>query len=288
MGDDTYQVAEKATLMAHRMFETHQPTIQSTAKIHTHVGYRAISIAAIVLEYDRIIETKGYLGVPYTDDQGNMVRTQSIDEFCRHFLSHNAAWFRQQKALLDTLGETTVEWLTDLGVSGRRLAQLKAAPEDLRRQMAQAVESGDRDSALSLIEAATSGARQDKEQADARLLAQEKIIARKEQRINELDQQLAAREVADDRHQAAMDIQVEVTRAAADAHDAIDMLEACRNTFLGSQMPDTDVSMLAVTTYDLVEQVYAAAQNLMSRCQDELAGYRTVVAPTADGGPDDR
>ena len=282
----TARVTEQATLLAHRMFEHHREALAAAGAIQTHAGYQRLSSVALVHEYERLMESKAYLGVPYTDEHGNLVTTQNIKEFCREFMPYDDSWFRQQRALLDTLGADVVDWLSDLHVSRRKMTMLKHAPADFREGVAAAIESGDTDTALALIDQCNALAAEEQRRSvdlENRVEAQDKIIARKEQRINDLDEQLAARDAAADRHGDAANMQVEIIRAAADAHDALALLEACRNTFLGSdELPDLDVSMLAVTTYDLVEQVYAAAQELMTRCEYELSGYRSVVLPAGE------
>ena len=290
-GRDTLpaNIDQQSVLLAHNMFDQHKVALEAAAKISTHTGYQTISSAAVLREYERLTESKSYLGVPYTDAHGNLVMTQSIDEFCRQFLPHGADWFRKQRALLDTLGDAAVDFLTALGVSGRRLAAIKDAPDELRETLAQAVKAGDKDRALFLADRMAAEVRAAAEASEAlatRAGALEQIIERKDKRINELDERLTVRDRARAERQAAVEsLQVDITRAASDALDALAQLDDARNALLSDTgLPDPDVSLLAVTCHDLAGQVYASAQDVMARCEAELSGWRNVAAP-ADGAP---
>ena len=164
------------------------------AQFFTTVGDKLIAESAI-----KIREGKQYKGLPYQDDAGNLRHVGDFSEFCQAFLGKSYTRTMELISNYNQLGPDLYEQAEKLGFRQRDYNALKALPVDDKALIAQAIESESFENALDLMQQLAAKHQNEKltlkKQADEltkTLTARDSVIAKKDEKLNELDHQLEA------------------------------------------------------------------------------------------------
>ncbi|WP_176552276.1 hypothetical protein [Testudinibacter sp. TR-2022] len=148
---------------------------------------------------NEIKETKKYKGLALIDSNGKSVTCSNFQEFCSHLgMSYEKVNLDIQN--LNILGEDFLETSQRLGLGYRDLRKLRQLPEAERTEIVEAdySEATDKEDLLEKIEDLTAQHAKTKAELESRLKrksddyeAQSKVLANKNQRIDQLDTELA-------------------------------------------------------------------------------------------------
>lgn len=97
---------------------------------------------AMIEMYLRIKKTKAYVDMPYRDADGNLRRSQTLDEFCRVVLGKSRRRLEQLATNYHLLGPELYEQAEKVGLGQRDYNALKALPADDQAVIRQALEGG--------------------------------------------------------------------------------------------------------------------------------------------------
>jgi hypothetical protein len=167
------------------------------ASFFTTVGDKLIAETAL-----QIREGKKYKGLPYTDADGNLRHVGDFPEFCRNFMGKSYSRVMELISNYNSLGSDLYEKAELLGFRQRDYNALKALPVDDRQLIALAIEEENLDKALDLMQEMAAkhlrekeAAQKQQEELKAALDTKDLVIAKKDQKINQLDTQQAELEI---------------------------------------------------------------------------------------------
>ncbi len=249
------------------------------AKFMEAVSGKIIAETAIKLK-----EGKKYKGLPYQDENGNWRRISTFDEFCQYKLGKTGRRIRDYINNYKNLGPEIYEQAEALGFRQVDYNALKALPEDDKKMVLMAVEANDGDKAIELLQAMAvkhvkekESLSQQAEEISKDLAAKEELLAKKDEKINELDQKLT-RKVIDNADKPAGWEELEALQIETrHIHDSISA--SLRSVIIRLQEASDDST---IRSHEL-----AAAQaiaQIITRC-DELAddlGLQVAMATTAN------
>lgn len=112
-----------------------------------------------------------------------------------------------------------------------------------------------------------------------------KQLARKDDKINQLDKQLHSREHTDRWHTQAFGVCTEITEVSAEILQGVDRLNALRETILTADFGDDKeaaINAMAVVYYDAIHQLFDNINQLAHDCHEVFSGYKQQARPLID------
>lgn len=104
--------------------------------------FATVADRAMIETYLRIKKTKAYVDMPYRDADGNLRRSQTLDEFCRVVLGKSRRRLEELATNYHLLGPELYEQAEKVGLGQRDYNALKALPADDQAVIRQALEGG--------------------------------------------------------------------------------------------------------------------------------------------------
>ncbi len=163
-----------------------------TAQFYATVAEKLIAETAINLR-----EGKKYKGLPYQDENGITRHVAHFEEFCIEFLGKSARRVQELMSNYNQLGPELYEQSEKLGFRQRDYNALKSLPADDKALIAQAIESESLENALDLMQQLAAKHQNEKlilkshaDELTKTLTARDSVIAKKDEKLNELDLQL--------------------------------------------------------------------------------------------------
>lgn len=158
---------------------------------------------AIAETYVNVKNSKSYKGLPYRTKDGKVATVATLEEFCDVFMPRSYRRCRELAANLQLLGPDLYEQAEAIGFRQRDYAALKALPADDQIIVKQAIEAGNLDNSIELMQDMAARHKHEKDALSAALTeakeAQEiaeRQIAAKDKKINELDAKLSKPQAA--------------------------------------------------------------------------------------------
>lgn len=166
---------------------------EAVGRIKTAQFYATVSDRITAEAFSFISKSKGYIGLSYKDSKGVVRRVAHLDEFCRHFLGRSYRRCRELVENLHLLGPELYQSAEEIGFKSRDYKALKALPADDQQAVMQALDSGDKEDALSTLCRLVDRHRQARESAEkaaaetkADYTALTEVLADKERTIRKL------------------------------------------------------------------------------------------------------
>lgn len=163
--------------MTAERLERYGPVLQQLGRIQTASFYRTISESLIAQTFAEFRRTKAYKGLPYTDADGAVQQVETLEEFCRLFLGKSYPRCAELADNLHTLGPELYERSQEVGWKTKDYRALRALPEDEQTAVREALESEDRDQALTVLSELVARQRQGREAAERRAERSERAHA---------------------------------------------------------------------------------------------------------------
>lgn len=151
---------------------------------------RHVSVRVILESYRRIQPHLGEMlkiGVPMPD--GSRKHVSDREEFCQQTFGIGDRRIRQLMQDEKALGAEAFEQAQRLGLSHRNYVAIRGLPEEMRSEVRQALDTGNKDEVLSVLEdlAARNAALATKaEESEKTLAARDRVIEGKDKKINKL------------------------------------------------------------------------------------------------------
>jgi len=128
--------------------------------------------------------------------------------------------------------------------------------------------------------------REERERRKADAETTERLLEKKNKKIDELDRKLTEREKRTARWKGrTFEISLEVTEAAVHAMEHIDRLHQLRDVILNEDFgedAEPAIQAMAEVYYDQVLTLFVHANNLMEACQTVFMGYKEHARPLLD------
>jgi hypothetical protein len=121
--------------------------------------------------------------------EGTVRNVSSLEDFCDAVMPVSHRRCQQIAQAMHTLGPALYEQAEKLGLGHRNYAAIRALPNNMQDEVKAAIESGDRDQVLVLIEelaARNAALNAVAKEAEKTLAAKDKVIATKDAKLNEL------------------------------------------------------------------------------------------------------
>ncbi|MCB1738691.1 MAG: hypothetical protein KDI42_11245 [Gammaproteobacteria bacterium] len=160
-------VAADARAIADQVVMQALPVMEAIGQIKASHFYATVADRVIAETYKKVKESKGYVGLPYVDADGNPRRVAVLEEFAEVFLGKSARRCQELAKNLELLGGDLYEAAERIGFRAADYRALKALPEDDQEAVRLALESGDRDEAMGTLTDLVSRQRAAAEQAAA-------------------------------------------------------------------------------------------------------------------------
>jgi hypothetical protein len=174
--------------------------IKAVGRIESAVFFGKISKKLLVETALAVKNNKEYKGLPFPSDYQGEKKTEVIstfDEFCDAYLGKTSRHIRTLIKNYQTVGAELYEQAQALGFRQVDYDALKALPEDDKKLVLMAVEANDGDKAIELLQEMAVKHANEKaalsEQAETLrrdLDAKDELLAKKDEKINQLDQKL--------------------------------------------------------------------------------------------------
>ena len=163
------ETALDATALANAMVMKQFETVRSIGQIESLVFLRNVADSAIAQAFDKIKKTKSYVGIPYQDEEGKTATVATLEEFCPVFLGKSYRRCQELHSNLSMLGSELYEAAEQIGFQARDYRALKALPADEQSVVKEAIESGDKDAAITTLSQLVTRNHEEKESALDRL-----------------------------------------------------------------------------------------------------------------------
>lgn len=113
---------------------------------------RHVEAVATAQIFEKIKASNKFKGLPYKDDDGNIRRVESLDEFCRHFLGKSYTRCFELTQNLHTLGADLYERAEKIGFKARDYQAIKALSADDQEIIRQALAEDSKDKVLEVLQ----------------------------------------------------------------------------------------------------------------------------------------
>lgn len=134
-----------------------------------------------------VIGKLGVLTVRSTD--GTARNVSSLEDFCEAVMPVSHRRCQQIAQAMHTLGPALFEQAEQMGLGHRGYTAIRALPNDMQAEVKAAIESGDREQVLTLIEelsARNASLRAEGDELRKTAAAKDKVIAKKDEKLNKL------------------------------------------------------------------------------------------------------
>ena len=264
-----------------------------------HNGYARLATAASLIELSKVKESKAYRhlsGLTYIDSNGEIGNVLPTWEGFLLALGLSRRTVDDQLLNLKTVGQEAFDAMTRAGIGTRDFRMLRKIPHEDRNIIVNEIEANldDKDSIIGLIDTLSTKHTKEKENLEKEILdlkqkdeSNERFIAAKDKKINDLDRQLdRLKNKVDDWHPRTFEISMETTKAGCEALEGIDKLNSLRDVILnedfGEEDRDKAIEAMAVVYYDAVAQVMEQAAWLMQHCNQVFEGYKLGAKPLVE------
>ena len=129
----------------------YMPAIQAAERIRTAEFFRSVGDLLIAQTFAERRKAKDYMGMPYRDASGDLRRVGDLDEYCRVFLGRSYSRCTELADNLHTLGPDLYERAQEIGWRAKDYRALRALPADDQAAVREALDSDDRDAALTVL-----------------------------------------------------------------------------------------------------------------------------------------
>jgi hypothetical protein len=286
MPSEGMRQAEAARGQVQAMDRQHREAIKSAAQIQTHLGYHKLSGLAMISLFEEARATKSYLGLPYSDEQGNDLAVETLEQYCQHYLGKSYNFFQEHTQLLRSLGEVAYVSASELGFSRAQLRLVQQLPEADRQIVSDAMAAKDKDAVVDMLEALVTRKQALEKKIgglEADAAAHAKLITNKNKKIDDLDRQIHdLRTHTKDWHPRAFEVCLEISEVGARILEATDRLQALRDTILTEDFgPEhlAAIDAMAVVYYDMIHQIIDVTDDLGAACQHHFLGYKEKARP---------
>jgi len=171
--------------------------IKAVGRIEMANFYATVSEKALVETYLTIKKSKGYKGLPYKKENGEVATVATLEEFCQVYLKKSYRRCEELANNYNLLGEELYEQAEKIGFRQRDYNALKALPADDRQIIGMAIEEENFDKALELMQQMAVKHQAYKDTTEKKLTelensakSKDAVIQKKDQKLNELDHEL--------------------------------------------------------------------------------------------------
>lgn len=145
-----------------------------------------VSDTLIARAYIVIKQSRGYVGLPYRDENGRPATVADLETFCRVFLGRSYSRCKQLAANYHLLGEDLYEAAEEVGWRQRDYVALKALPEDQQEQVRELLASDDKDRALEVLADLVAKNAAKAQAAEAQVTATQELAQSLQERLADL------------------------------------------------------------------------------------------------------
>jgi hypothetical protein len=164
----------------------------NAGRIQNALLMATVADRSIAESYLKIVESKAYVGAAYVDAGGNRRRVATLEEFCNIYFGKSARRCREIANNLELLGVELFEAAERTGLGQRDYNALKALPADDQEVIKQAIaEGGDRHAVLGMLTQLAQRQAVEKANLQSDIAAKNDVAAKKSDRINKLEEDLA-------------------------------------------------------------------------------------------------
>lgn len=142
------------------------PAIQAAERIRTAEFFASVGDLLIAQTFNERRRAKDYLGLPYRTEAGELRHVGDLDEYCQAFLGRSYRRCAELADNLHALGPELYERANEVGWRAKDYRALKALPADDQAAVREALESDDRDAALTVLSELVSRQQQARETAE--------------------------------------------------------------------------------------------------------------------------
>lgn len=135
-------------------------------------------------------ENKLYQSISSTENRDGRGLNGTWEEFCE-LLGTSASKANEDIANLQSFGEAALESMSAMGIGYRELRQYRRLPEDQKLALIEVAKAGDKEGFVELAEEIIAKHAKEKEATADNLEAKEKVLAKANERINALEDQVA-------------------------------------------------------------------------------------------------
>lgn len=129
----------------------YQDVLISVGTIRAAQFNTTLNESLIAQVFSRIRQDRSFQGLPYQDATGQARTCETLEEFCAHYLGKSYDRCRQLADTLHVLGPDLYDQAQTLGFKSRDYRALKALPADDQQAVREALEEGDKDTALAVL-----------------------------------------------------------------------------------------------------------------------------------------
>ena len=269
--------------------QQHQPEQRDLAnqllgRIQMAEGFAKLATVSSLRNLQIVKESKLYKGLPRTTASGKVETVSTFDEFCG-LLGVSARHVNEQLQNLQLIGEDALEAMSRIGLGYRDLRKLRKLDNEDRQAVIESVgeeiNAGDKEAVVILID--DLAAKHAKEKAELKQQvddakadqdATEKLVAKKNEKIDALSQQLEGRsnEIASEHAERC---QKDLQDAAMKADSSVrEVTYAIEMAFDSHEEPSYYIRWLASQTVIALEKQLEAARRTYALENSETAPNR--------------
>lgn len=205
----------------------------SAGRMQTYQFMQKLTRVAAAKEFMRIRESKDYKGLPYRDKNGNLRRVADLEEFCEAFLGRSYRVVAEDAQNLHELGDEMYEHALALDLTTRNFREIRALPQDDQALVKEAIAAKNRETIIEILEAAVAKHAKERRAMQKEITglkgdldAQQRVTAKKNQKVDELEALLHRRQA--DLPEQVHALQLDCVRANAELINAVQKLRQVR------------------------------------------------------------
>ena len=251
----------------------------------------AATVAVSKMAY--VKEHKLYQGLSGIENRDGRGLNGTWEDFCK-LLGTSAPKANEDIANLQTFGEAALESMSAMGIGYRELRQYRRLPEDQKLALIEVAKAGDKEGFMELAEEIIAKHAKEKETASENLEAKDQVLAKANERINALEDQVARKfkprpgsEAKTGQEQALLDELHDSTLAAeiatrrlfvaadaalnGDAREAIELAARQAVEYLAQQLVDIATEFNIAVDFETRLQPNWASDEMLAAMEARIA-----------------
>ncbi len=278
---------ELAAVSSDKAVMSYSPALVRAGRLQVHHASQALHRVALVKEFEIAKINRDYIGLPYSDQDGNVRRVADIKDYCQVFLDKSYRTVAEDHKNYSLLGEDRFSKAQEMKLLTAHYRDIRKLPDDELSIIKEAIDSQNRDGIISLLddfkaELETTKSKVDTLEKDAK--SNEDILADKNKKIDEYDKKLKEKEInAQEWKSVVFNIQMEITEAAATSAESIDKLEQLRTTITTKDFKEEHSELayteMATVYYHGCQRLTNITAQLMLDCQALFGQYEDAARP---------
>jgi hypothetical protein len=152
--------------MTAERLQQYAPLMQAVGRIQAAHLFATVADSVIAQTFSDVRKAKNYVGIPYQDADGHTRRVADLEEFCQAFLGRSYSRCLELANNLHALGPELYERAQEVGWRTKDYRALRALPSDDQAAVREALDSDDRDAALTVLSDLVARQQQARESAE--------------------------------------------------------------------------------------------------------------------------